>query len=75
VTSKKNYLQQFDIIHLPNLNLTYIRNPERETKLCVYPPPLENLNQELRKKLFYTDAPWIAARIYARAESDFPDLG
>ena len=27
------YLQQFGIIHLPNPDLTYIRNPKRETKL------------------------------------------
>ena len=34
--SKKNYLQQFGIIHLPNPDLTYIRNPERETKLYLW---------------------------------------
>src|SRR6185312_12544462 len=34
---KKAYLQQFSIIHLPNLNLTYIKNPERETKLYLCP--------------------------------------
>ena len=43
---KKEYLQQFSIIHLPNPDLTYIRNPERETKLYYALPPLENLNQE-----------------------------
>ena len=32
-SKKRVYLQQFGIIHLPNLDLTYIRNPERETKL------------------------------------------
>ena len=30
---KRAYLQQFGIIHLPNPDLTYIRNPEREIKL------------------------------------------
>ena len=34
---KRVYLQQFGIIHLPNSNLTYIRNPERETKLYLCP--------------------------------------
>ena len=34
---KKAYLQQFGIIHLPNPDLTYIRNPERETKLYLFP--------------------------------------
>ena len=32
-SKKKTYLQQFGIIHLPNPDLTYFRNPERETKL------------------------------------------
>ena len=32
-SKKRAYLQQFGIIHLPNPDLTYIRNPERETKL------------------------------------------
>jgi hypothetical protein len=37
MTSKKRaHLQQFDIIHLPILDLTNIRNLERETKLCFY---------------------------------------
>jgi hypothetical protein len=31
---KRVHLQKFGIIRLPNLDLTYIRNPERETKLC-----------------------------------------
>ena len=34
---KKIYLQQFGIIHLPNSDLTYIRNPEREIKLYLCP--------------------------------------
>ena len=34
---KRTYLQQFGIIHLPNPDLTYIRNPERETKLYLCP--------------------------------------
>jgi hypothetical protein len=28
-SKKRVHLQQFDIIHLPNPDLTYIRNPER----------------------------------------------
>ena len=36
-SKKRTYLQQFGIIHLPNPDLTYIRNPERETKLYLYP--------------------------------------
>jgi hypothetical protein len=38
----KNHLQQFDIIHLPNLDLTYIRNLEREQNYIDSLPPLEN---------------------------------
>src|SRR6185437_15227297 len=34
---KRAYLQQFGIIHLPNPDLTYIRNPERKTKLYLCP--------------------------------------
>ena len=45
-SKKRVYLQQFGIIHLPNPDLTYIRNPEREIKLYYALPPLENLNQE-----------------------------
>jgi hypothetical protein len=33
-------------IHLPNPDLTYIKNPERETKLCFYLSLIENLNKE-----------------------------
>jgi hypothetical protein len=45
-SKKRVHLQQFDIKHLPNPDLTYIRNPERETKYVSTLPPLENLNQE-----------------------------
>jgi hypothetical protein len=31
---------------LPNQDLTYIRNPEREIKLCYVLSPLKNFNQE-----------------------------
>ena len=34
-SKKRVYLQQFGIIHMTNPNLTYIRNPEREIKLCL----------------------------------------
>ena len=36
-SKKRVYLQQFGIIHLPNPDLTYIRNSERETKLYLCP--------------------------------------
>ena len=36
-SKKRAYLQQFGIIHLPNPDLTYIKNPERETKLYLCP--------------------------------------
>ena len=36
-SKKRAYLQQFGIIHVPNPDLTYIRNPEREIKLYLYP--------------------------------------
>ena len=36
-SKKRAYLQQFDIIHLPNPDLTYIRNSEREIKLYLCP--------------------------------------
>jgi hypothetical protein len=32
-SKKRVHLQQFGIIHLPNTDLTYIRNPERNKKL------------------------------------------
>ena len=43
---KKAYLQQFGIIHLPNPNLTYIRNLREKQNYIYVIPPLENLNQE-----------------------------
>ena len=36
-SKKRTYLQQFSIIHLPNPDLTFIRNPEKETKLYLCP--------------------------------------
>jgi hypothetical protein len=43
---KRVYLQQFDIIHLPNSDLTYIRNPERNKIMFVHFHLLKNLHQE-----------------------------
>jgi hypothetical protein len=43
-SKKKAHLQ--GIIHLPNPNITSIRNLERETKLFYALPPLENLHEE-----------------------------
>jgi hypothetical protein len=81
---KRVHLQQFGIIHLPNLDLTYIRNPEWETKLYFYSSTSWKLKSGiLRKKYFYTLSPLlmhedvsrIVARIHARTESVFPNLG
>jgi hypothetical protein len=35
---KRIHLQQFHIIHLPNPDLPYIRNPERNKIICDIPP-------------------------------------
>jgi hypothetical protein len=35
LSKKRVHLQQFSIIHLPNSDLTYIRNPERNKIMCV----------------------------------------
>jgi hypothetical protein len=53
------HLQQFDTIYLPNSDLTYMRNPERETKLCYVFPPLETYirNPEIETKYFYVLPP------------------
>jgi hypothetical protein len=56
---KKVYLQQFDIIHLSNPDLTYIRNPEKN-KIMFIPFHLsKNLHQEYFSILyfFFTLAP------------------
>jgi hypothetical protein len=43
------------MIHLPNPDLTYIRNPERETKLCYALSPLKTYirSPEIKTKLFH----------------------
>jgi hypothetical protein len=43
---KRIHLQQFGIIHLPNPDLTYIRNPERNKIMYVPFHLLKNLHQE-----------------------------
>jgi hypothetical protein len=35
LSKKRVHLQQFDIIHLPNSDLIYIRNPERNKIMFV----------------------------------------
>jgi hypothetical protein len=42
-SKKRIHLQQFGIIHLPNPDLIYIRNPvEKQNYVCAL-PPLEKL--------------------------------
>jgi hypothetical protein len=78
-SKKRVHLQQFGVVHLSNSDLTYIRNPEIETKLCYAIPPLKNLHQEpqYRNKIIFmsfhlfcygTDVPQMPTRIYAHAE-------
>jgi hypothetical protein len=75
-------VQQFGIIHLPNPDLTYIMNPERNRIMFIYVlPPLGNLHQESFSILYFffhpptyretTMATTIRARIYARGEVSF----
>jgi hypothetical protein len=45
-SKKRVHLQQFGIIHLPNLDLTYIRNPKKKQNYVYAHPPLGNLHQE-----------------------------
>jgi hypothetical protein len=49
---KRVHLQQFGIIHLPNTDLTYIRNPDRNKKFHAL-PPLGNLHQESFSVLYF----------------------
>jgi hypothetical protein len=52
-SKKRIHLQQFGIIHLPNPDLIYIRNPERNKILCVPFHLLENLHQESFSILYF----------------------
>jgi hypothetical protein len=49
-SKKRIHLRQFDIIHLPNPVLTYIRNPEKQNYVYAL-PPLEKLTSGI---LFYS---------------------
>jgi hypothetical protein len=79
-SKKRVHLQQFGIIHLPNSDLTYIRNPERN-KIMFIPFHLENLHQESFSILYfffhpptYREMPMtttIRPRIYACGEVSF----
>jgi hypothetical protein len=79
-SKKRVRLQQFGIIHLPNPDLTYIRNLRKKQNYVATLPPLENLNQESweKIKLFYTLPPLLirvdAPRI-TPAWSRFSQLG
>jgi hypothetical protein len=52
-SKKRVHLQKFGIIHLPNTDLTYIRNPERNKKKFYALPPLGNLHQESFSILYF----------------------
>jgi hypothetical protein len=75
------HLQQLDIIHFPNPDLTYIRNPERN-KIMFMLPPLGNLHEESFFILFFHPptlretpmATTIRALIYARRKVGFAKL-
>jgi hypothetical protein len=79
-SKKRIHLQRFDILHLPNPDLTYIRNPERNKIMYVPFHLLKNLHQESFSILYFfspshlretTMATTIRARIYARGEVSF----
>jgi hypothetical protein len=50
---KRIHLQQFGIIHLPNPDLTYIRNPEKNKIMYVPFHLLKNLHQESFSILYF----------------------
>jgi hypothetical protein len=52
-SKKRIHLQQFGIIHLPNPDLTYIRNPERNKIMYVPFHLLKNLHQESFSILYF----------------------
>jgi hypothetical protein len=52
-SKKRIHLQQFGIIHLPNPDLTYIRNPERNKIMYVSFHLLKNLHQESFSILYF----------------------
>jgi hypothetical protein len=77
---KRVHLQQFGIIHLPNTDLTYIRNLERNKILLCPSTSWELTSGILLYSLFLfspshlegnADGNTIRARIYARGEVSF----
>jgi hypothetical protein len=75
-STKRVYLQQFRIIHLINLDLTYIRNPEREKIMFVSFHLLKTYikNRSLFYPPTYRETPMattIRARTYACGEVSF----
>jgi hypothetical protein len=83
-TKKRVHLQQFGLIHLPNPDLTYIRNPERNKFIFMPFHLLKNLHQESLYILYFffhpptyremSMATTIHARIYAHGEVSFAKL-
>jgi hypothetical protein len=83
-SKKRVHLQQFGIIQLPNTDLTYIRNPERNKKIDLCPSTSWKLTSGiLLYSLFLfspshlegnADGNKIRARIYARGEVSFAKL-
>jgi hypothetical protein len=59
---KRVHFQKFDIIHLSNSVLTYIRNPKRETKLCLWFSTSWKLaSGTLLYSLFFHPPTWLCA--------------
>jgi hypothetical protein len=52
-SKKRIHFQQFGIIHLPNTDLTYIKNPERNKIMYVSFHLLKNLQQESFSILYF----------------------
>jgi hypothetical protein len=52
-SKKRIHLQQFGIIHLPNPDLAYIRNPGRNKIMYVPFHLLKNLHQESFSILYF----------------------
>jgi hypothetical protein len=50
---KRVHLQQFGIIHLPSLDLTYINNMREKQNYVYALPPLENLDHESFSILYF----------------------
>jgi hypothetical protein len=73
---KRVHLQQFGIIHLPNTDLTYIRNPERNKIFLCPSTPWKLTSGILLYSLFLFSPSHLegnadGTRIYARGEVSF----